>query len=742
MADKEATVYIIDVSRSMGKKHSGREESDLEWAMRYVWDKITTTVAANRKTFNVGVLGLGTDETKNELEDDEAYQHISVLHPISQILMPDVRQLQAAIRPSNTDDRDAVSALILAINMVIKHCKQLKWKRKIVLVTNGSGPIDTDPDNAREISKKINSDGMELVVLGVDFDDADYGFKEEGKSPMKAHNEKFLRGLVEECGGTFGTIAEAIDELDIPRLKITRPVHTFRGQLRLGDPTQYDTALCIDVERYPRTMIRRPESASSFTLRSDLGGDSMASSVTLAPLDDQLEGSNGNNPLTNVRNLYTYQINDPESEGGKRAVARDDLAKGYEYGRTAVHINESDENITKLETEAAMEIIGFVSGSEVSRQFAVRDAHAKLYKFERYILLEQSNIVIAQKTNEKAIIALSSLIHALYELGSCAIARVVKKDMAEPSLKILSPEVKPDYECLIENDLPFAEDVRSYRFPPLDKIVTVSGKIVTQHRNLPSDDLQSAMSEFVDKMDLSTFGTDENGEPAEYMPMEETFSPLYHRIEQAKRWRALHPMDPVPPIPEVLMKYSKPPEGLQNNVQSTLKRLIKAADVKKVPPKVKGRKRDREVDKPLSGLNVEDLFRKEKRTKISPENAIPEFKQALAITDSLDAVKDVVKQMMGIVEYQIRHSFGDSAYDWAVEELGVVRQEMIDLEEPGLYNDMLRELKRKIMAEELGGNRREMWWFIRKNRIGLIDKKTSPVSDVTEEEANTFLQPT
>ena len=201
-------------------------------------------------------------------------------------------------------------------------------------------------------------------------------------------------------------------------------------------------------------------------------------------------------------------------------------------------------------------------------------------------------------------------------------------------------------------------------------------------------------------------------------------------------------MDPVPPIPEMLVKYSKPPESLQSNVQSTLKRLIKAADVKKVPPKVKGRKRDREVDKPLSGLNVEDLFRKEKRTKISSENAIPEFKQALAITDSLDAVEDVVKQMTAIVEYQIRHSFGDSAYDRAVEELGVMRQEMIDLEEPRLYNDMLRELKRKIMAEELGGNRREMWWFIRKNRIGLIDKRASPVSDVTEEEANTFLQPT
>jgi ATP-dependent DNA helicase 2 subunit 2 len=373
MADKEATVYIIDVSRSMGKKHSGREESDLDWAMRYVWDKITNTVAANRKTFNVGVISLGTDETDNELEDDEAYQHISVLQPLSQILMPDLRRLVAVIKPSNTENRDAVSALILAINMIIKHCRQLKWKRKIVLVTNGSGHIDTDPENAKEITKKINSDEMELVLLGVDFDDPEYGFKEEGKSPVKAQNERFLRELVEQCGGTFGTMAEAIDELDLPRLKVTRPVHTYRGQLRLGDPEQYDTALCIDVERYPRTMIRRPESASSFTLRHDLGGDSMASSATLAPQPDQPEGSESNeNLLTNVRNMYVYNINDPEAEGGKRQVERDELAKGYEYGRTAVHIGESDENITKLETEAAMEIVGFVSSSEVSMSFADR----------------------------------------------------------------------------------------------------------------------------------------------------------------------------------------------------------------------------------------------------------------------------------------------------------------------------------------------------------------------------------
>lgn len=45
MAEKETTVYIIDVGKSMGKSRKGREESDLDWALRYIWDKITSTVS-------------------------------------------------------------------------------------------------------------------------------------------------------------------------------------------------------------------------------------------------------------------------------------------------------------------------------------------------------------------------------------------------------------------------------------------------------------------------------------------------------------------------------------------------------------------------------------------------------------------------------------------------------------------------------------------------------------------------
>lgn len=51
MAEKEATVYIVDVGKSMKQHNNGRDISDLDWAMRYVWDKITTTVSITQPLF-------------------------------------------------------------------------------------------------------------------------------------------------------------------------------------------------------------------------------------------------------------------------------------------------------------------------------------------------------------------------------------------------------------------------------------------------------------------------------------------------------------------------------------------------------------------------------------------------------------------------------------------------------------------------------------------------------------------
>ena len=111
----------------------------------------------------------------------------------------------------------------------------------------------------------------------------------------------------------------------------------------------------------------------------------------------------------------------------------------------------------------------------------------------------------------------------------------------------------------------------------------------------------------------------------------------------------------------------------------------------------------------------------------------------LDISEDPNAIQDAAKQMSNIIEAQIKDSFGDSAYGQAIEELRVLREELTELEEPGIYNDIVKALKGKLLAGELGGERREMWWEIRKNRLGLIERGgsagKSPSSSVTEEEA-------
>lgn len=156
-----------------------------------------------------------------------------------------------------------------------------------------------------------------------------------------------------------------------------------------------------------------------------------------------------------------------------------------------------------------------------------------------------------------------------------------------------------------------------------------------------------------------------------------------------------------------------------------------------VPPKTKGRKRNRETEKPLSGLDVDALLNLEpKRAKISPENAIPEFKQLLSRADNVEAILDAVEQMGTIIENQIKHSLGDANYDRVIEGLGTIREELIEYEEPAAYNELLRGLKKKILGDELGGDRKELWWLLRKSKLGLIDQNVSERSEVTEDEAN------
>lgn len=133
---------------------------------------------------------------------------------------------------------------------------------------------------------------------------------------------------------------------------------------------------------------------------------------------------------------------------------------------------------------------------------------------------------------------------------------------------------------------------------------------------------------------------------------------------------------------------------------------------------------------------MESLLGREKRRKLSASNAIPGFKQMLETADDVKVIPDAAKQMGDIIYELIRTSLGDQWYAQALENLAVLRDQMIEFEEPGVYNDFIRELKSKLLRDELGGGRKDLWFQVtRERKLGLIDRETAPASDVSEEEA-------
>lgn len=324
----------------------------------------------------------------------------------------------------------------------------------------------------------------------MDFDDSKYGFKEEDKPARKEKNERILKSLTDKCpDGVFATMADAVEGLATPSVRLVGLAKKYAGALTLGNPEAFPSALSFDVVRWPITKKASAVSASTVVFKSDSIGTQ--STMTL----DNDDGLQKDSDFNRVKSHRNYKVKDLNAPGGKRDVEAEDLQKGYTYGSTAVHIAEAEWDVTNLPTYKDFSIIGFISNDKV----------------EPFLGLGDVCVTVANSADEKSIVGLSALIHALYELEHCAIARYVVKDGADPVILLLRAGVDSDMECLYDVPLPFAEDARQYRFPPLDKVMTVTGKTLTEHRFLPNDKLMRAMGDFVESMDLSTFEKDEEG---------------------------------------------------------------------------------------------------------------------------------------------------------------------------------------------------------------------------------------
>lgn len=195
MAEKQVTVFVVDAGRSMRQKLEGSEITNLEWSLRYVWCKIIDKVIFGRKTDMVALLAYHTIDSLNNLSQYSGYGNIAVLAGIQSAtialterlqycLQHGVSQLQsdepAADKTDPTqgfsgqrgakyecglfsDDGDSVSAIVVGMDMISKHCKKNKWIKNLILICSGVGV--TSFDRMDDIAEQMMKEEINFFCL-------------------------------------------------------------------------------------------------------------------------------------------------------------------------------------------------------------------------------------------------------------------------------------------------------------------------------------------------------------------------------------------------------------------------------------------------------------------------------------------------------------------------------------------------------------------------------------------------
>ncbi|CAG8459083.1 11094_t:CDS:10 [Diversispora eburnea] len=727
MADKKCTIYIIDVGPTMWQKQRKFGGTGLDLAKKAVLTMLEAKVIAGLKSDVTSLIIVGSDETKNYMNDESGgYENISVLYPIEQPKLPILRTIDELSQ--GNFHADVFDALILALGMITAHCRNLKYKKNIYLLTDGESDINKADFNT--VVQQINSSNIELNILGVDFNDEELGFVEENKSKIKEENEKFFHDLTKSCQqATVFSMEETLRQLSKPYIRPVRPTPVYKGTLTLGDAENNpQTFLMISIEMYNRTTKAKPTNTKKYSsvAEASANNDKKTFEVNIS------------------KSFYVSNLNNEAVE-----VPLDELNKAYLLGKTYVPVDELNEGIFNLSTKDSMQIICFLKASEFPRKYFMSNVAA--------ILPQKGSSIMAQR--------LSALIHGLFEKDSYAMVRYVRKSNDAPKLGILIPYISAQKECLYFTRIAFKEDYRKLTFPPLDRVISKCGNNLTNHPYLPTDEMLDKMGKFIENMDIKSIKYQKDSDPKEHLKVKECFNPTIHMTKKVICHRALHPDQPIPPPdPEMIAQTKLLPQLIEKNKElvNELREILKIKQVIKEKGKASKRK-FADANRPTAQiLSLDELLSTEPQEngkRPRPDNDIisdtlstisqSEIVREVGTVDpvknfkimisnhSKDMITTAVEQMSQVILHFVKTSFGEGLYKKAIECMVVLRQTCAQEDESTRFNDFLKGLKSLCFDSQ--PPKINFWEMVVKERITLISSEEAN-SATSSQEAEEFLQ--
>lgn len=614
----------------MGKSHNGRPESDLQWAMQYVYDVIADKILSQRKTDCVGVLVYNNANISK------------IIYPIKQCFLNDIKTLQERLTPikdaHEVKENGLLDAIFTGLRMIVDYTNKNKYIRNLVIVTNARGPqiMPTD-SNIDLISKHFKDQEINFKVVGIDFSQ---GSEAISNNPHKAHNEMICREIASKIPENFavvGTAEEAIERTCRPVAKHTMAMKKYSGLLTLGDVITHnfgDDTISIPIDVYTGTRATPPISATATTAKKFMRDETKNNGIELCKVSFATE----------------YYISD--GKGGEKVVFLDEeeeetdaevvhkKERGYRVGSEFVVLGEHEtEQLMKVASgpdvnsvpggvSRMLEIVGFMPYNTVPRWMGTSGVE----------------YVLPGKNSLSSSAALASFVRALYETDSVALVRAnasggrggggpggatssnpprlvdgsptVSVLRGGPEMRVLVPQITEACEMFVSVRLPFSDDVRPYEFAPVGfSVDRATHQAVFNRDNVPSEEMQDAMDSFVDAMDVMEDGAEFEGEATEWGVPEDIVNPLVHRLKQVVKHVGIYgkpgeQITELPPIPSGLLEYAEPPvQAMTRAAAGPAPRLEKAFKVTKAVPKSERNKgkRDLDVSRPAVASEALDL---------------------------------------------------------------------------------------------------------------------------------------
>ncbi|KAK6461372.1 SPOC like C-terminal domain-containing protein [Scheffersomyces coipomensis] len=462
---KEYTVFLVDLSPSMGLKHQRRSITDLDYGLEY----------------------LKSDRIALALHNSSTGDDFELLYDDSQFTYETLRDYSKNLKVSRNiiENNDLISSTFKALDQ-FKEKIHLKFNRQLIIITNLDSSSLNSMESAEEYASMVATYNIKIVMSGIDYD------QRFEKSSIKNKNENDWRILQQRIPNL--TIRDtSLFSIKSSNKRIA-PRSSFAGELKFAaeiqDPSGEDETanlhgLNIRVQAFPAVRPETVLNGHDYIVEDDQNRISMVKRNTKYFIK-KYTGSKEDEEGEEI------DMDENESNLYEKVEIGDSHVPGFKFSqRDIIVLNNDLKELTRLISDASIDIIGFIR----VKNFPIA-----------YFTDESSYVIPPSDSSYSNVVAFNSLVKSLIDLKSLAIARCVFVSGKEISICALMPRVidissSESIYSLIATRIAFKEDEKKGRFPSLTEIeksdLFDSKDASNDSNTLPSDDINKEMESFI-----------------------------------------------------------------------------------------------------------------------------------------------------------------------------------------------------------------------------------------------------